>query len=181
MSSMSLIFIWLDQRTGNLPGGNEKLKEKFRKILAPIRQFDKPTICFDYVRDSTKDKNVIFLTSNTFAEEDFLRGIASLTNVIYIYVYDQDNRGNTTNDKTLLEKMGTKRIINFDELLYEQLVYDLSQLYQNQGDQLVKQKENKQAKQLYENAMQLIDTVDDKNEDLQAIEQNLSEKIQRMK
>ncbi|CAF5111324.1 unnamed protein product, partial [Rotaria sp. Silwood1] len=35
-------FIWLDKRIGNLPGGNQKLKEKFRKLLSPLRQFDKP-------------------------------------------------------------------------------------------------------------------------------------------
>ncbi|CAF1022390.1 unnamed protein product [Rotaria sordida] len=179
---MSLIFVWLDKRIGSIPGGNEKLKEKFRKILSPIRQFDKPTLCYDFIHDSIKDKNVIFLTTSVFAEEDFLRKIASLTNVFFIYVYDQDNKQFTTNDKDLLEKMGSKRLIHFDEILYEQLIYDLVQLNINNADQLIINEEYKKAKQLFEDAIQLIDTCqDDINQDLQSIKFNLTQRIQRIK
>ncbi len=66
MTTLSLIFVWLDKRVGNLPGGNEKLKGKFRKILTPIRQFDKPTSCLDHIELSSKDKHVIFLTTDIF-------------------------------------------------------------------------------------------------------------------
>jgi len=178
---MSLVFIWLDQRIGSLPGGNEKLKEKFRKLLSPIRQFDKPTICADYIRDSIKDKRVLFLTSAVFAEEEFVRTIASLSNVIYIYIYDQQNKDHTTNDKILQEKMGSERVIHFDERLYEQLVYDLVQLYQNEGIHLLKEKQKKEAKQLFELAAQLIDTIDDKDEHLQQIQRDLFAKIDSIK
>ncbi|CAF0870589.1 unnamed protein product [Rotaria sp. Silwood1] len=166
---------------GYIPGGNEKLKEKFRKILSPIRQFDKPTSCYDFICDSTKDKHVFFLTTSVFAEEEFLRKIASLTNVSFIYVYDQDNKQFTTNDKNLLEKMGSQRLIHFDEILYEQLIYDLARFYKNQADQLILGNQSKQGKQLLEYAVQLIDTCDDLNQDLQLIQQDLKEKIQRVK
>ncbi|CAF1105093.1 unnamed protein product [Rotaria magnacalcarata] len=181
MSSNSLIFVWLDKRMGYLPGGNEKLKDKFRKILSPLRQFDKPTACYDFLQDSTKDKKVFFLTTNIFAEEDFLRQIALLKSVHFIYIYDQENKPFTTNDKNLLEKMGSKRLIHFDEILYEQLIYDLIQLYKNQAEQLVKDKQNKEAKQLFEYSLQLIDTVEEHNQDLQTIQQDLFEKIQQIK
>jgi tRNA isopentenyl-2-thiomethyl-A-37 hydroxylase MiaE len=178
---MSLIFIWLDQRIGNLPGGNEKLKEKFRKLLSPIKQFDKPTICTDYIKDSIKDKRVLFLTTAAFAEEDFLRTIASLSNVIFIYIYDQQNKDHTINDQIIHDKMGSQRIIHFDERLYEQLVNDLVQLYQNEGDRFIKIKEIKQAKPLFQLALQLIDTVDEKDQDIEQIQRDLFEKIDRIK
>jgi len=178
---MSLIFIWLDQRIGNLPGGNEKLKEKFRKILSPIKQFDKPTNCIDFIKDSIKDKQVIFLTTAVFAEEDFLKTIASLSNVTFIYIYDQLNKDHNINDKLLQDKMGSQRIIHFDETLYEQLIKDLVQLYQNEGDKLIKLKQTKQAKPLFQLAIQLIDTIDDKDQHLQQIQQDLIDKIDRIK
>jgi hypothetical protein len=181
MSSMSYVFIWLDQRIGNLPGGNEKLKEKFRKVLSPIRQFDKPTLCLDFVQDSIKDKRVLFLTSAVFAEEEFLRQIASLSNVIHIYIYDQDNHDHPTNDKLLEEKMGVERVIHFDERLYEQLINDLIKLYSNEGDRLERGRQTKEAKQLFQYAAQLIDTIDDKDQELEQIQRDLFARIDRIK
>ncbi|CAF3321707.1 unnamed protein product [Rotaria socialis] len=77
------------KRIGNLPGANQKLKEKFRKLLSPIRQFDKLTSCLDSVELSLKDRCFLFLTSDSFADEEFLKKIASLPNVYHIYIYDQ--------------------------------------------------------------------------------------------
>jgi len=178
---MSLVFVWLDQRIGSLPGGNEILKEKFRKLLSPIKQFDKPTNCADFLQDSIKDKRVIFLTSGVFAEEEFLRTIASLSNVIYIYIYDQKNNDHNTNDKNLQEKMGQQRVVHFDERLYEQLVYDLVHLYQYEGDKLERARQTKEAKQLFQSAVQLIDTIEEKDEDLQQIQTDLIQRIERIK
>ena len=178
---MSLVFIWLDQRIGTLPGGNEKLKEKFRKVLSPIRQFDKPTLCLDFLQDSIKDKRVLFLTSHVFAEEEFLRTIASLPNVIHIYIYDQFNKDHQTNDQNLQEKMGQNRVIHFDERLYEQLIYDLIQLYQNQGDLLQRTNKKKESKELFEYAAQLIDTIEEPDEDFQQIQRDLFSRIDQIK
>ncbi|CAF3413699.1 unnamed protein product, partial [Rotaria socialis] len=77
------------KRIGNLPGANQKLKEKFRKLLSLIRQFDKLTSCLDSVELSLKDRCILFLTSDSFADEEFLKKIASLPNVYHIYIYDQ--------------------------------------------------------------------------------------------
>jgi predicted HTH transcriptional regulator len=181
MWSMSLVFIWLDQRIGNLPGGNEKLKEKFRKILSPMKQFDKPTICFDYLKDTIKDKRVLFLTTKAFAQQDFLRSIASLSNVTFIYIYDTSNQDYSTNDQILQDKMGQQRIIHFDERLYEQLIQDLVYLYQNQAQLLLKNKQNKEAKQLFQTALQFIDTIEEKDQDLEQIQTDLIAKIEQIK
>ncbi|CAF3464336.1 unnamed protein product, partial [Rotaria sp. Silwood2] len=135
----------------------------------------------DFIHDSSKDKYVFFLTTSVFAEEEFLRKIASLANVFFIYIYDQDNKQFTTNDKTLSEKMGSQRLIHFDEILYEQLIYDLISFYKNQADQLIKDEQSKQAKQLLEYATKLIDTCDDINQDLQLIQQDLNDRIRRIK
>ena len=178
---MPLLFVWLDQRIGSLPGGNEKLKEKFRQILSPIKQFDKPTMCADFIKDSIKDKQILFLTSNVFADQEFLRSIASLSNVIYIYIYDPSNNQHSINDQILQEKMGQQRIIHFDERLYEQLVYDLIHLYQIKADQLHRGRQNKEAKQLFQLATQLIDTIDDKDSDLEQIQRDLFIKIDQIK
>jgi hypothetical protein len=178
---MSLVFVWLDQRIGNLPGGNENLKEKFRKVLSPIRQFAKPTLCLDFIRDSMKDKRVLFLTSAVFAEEDFLRNIASLPNIVYIYIYDQENQIHNTDDKILSEKMGLQRVNVFDERLYEQLINDLVYLYKNHGDLLERGRQRKEAKQFYEYAKQLIDTIDNKNEEFEEVQRDLILRIDRIK
>lgn len=182
MSEKSLLFVWLDQRLGNLPGGNEKLKEKFRKLLSPIKQFDKPTNCFDYLRESTKEKQIFFITTNVFAQQEFLQSIASLSNVIHIFIYNK-----TTNEQyqftqpILQQKIGDERIIRFDERLYEQIIIDLVHLEQNHADFLHKNKQNKEAKQSYQLALQYIDNIDDKDEDIQRIQQDLTNKINQIK
>lgn len=181
MSSTPLVFVWLDKRIGYLPGGNEKLKEKFRKILSPIRQFDKPTSCYDYLNESTKDKNVFFLTTSVFAEEDFLRKISSLTNITQIYIYDQTNQQIKINDKKLMDKIGSQRIIQFDEMLLEQILFDLIQYYQSQGQLFLTQKQSIQAKQLFQLSLQFFDYIDDINQDLQVIQDNLIQQIQQIK
>jgi hypothetical protein len=177
MSSLSLIFIWLDKRIGNLPGGNEKLKEKFRKLLSPIRQFDRPTSCLDCIEQSLKDKRILFLTSNAFADELFLKKIASFSNIYYIYIYDQQGNDYQINDTTLNEKMGSKRIIQFDENLYEQIILDLINIYSNESDRLGSGKE---AKEFLESAVKFLNTIDDKDQDLQQMEKNLKSRINHL-
>ncbi len=174
MSSLSLIFVWLDKRVGNLPGGNEKLKSKFRKLLTPIRQFDKPTSCLDHIELSLKDKRVIFITSDIFADESFLKKVASLPNVNHIYVYEQQGNDYQMDDINLKQKMGLKRVIQFDERLYEQLILDLITIYSNESDRLGT---GIDAKELLESAMKLLQTIDDKDQDLQQMERNLKSRM----
>jgi len=177
MSSLSLVFIWLDKRIGNLPGGNEKIKEKFRKILSPIRQFDRPTSCLDCIEETLKDKQILFLTSNAFVDELFLKKIASLSNVYHIYVYNQQGIDYKINDTNLSNKMGLKRVIQFDERLYEQLILDLINIYSNESNRLDKGKE---AKELLESAVKLLDTIDDKDQDLEQMVKNLKSRINHL-
>jgi len=177
MSSLSLIFVWLDKRIGNLPGGNEKIKEKFRKILSPIRQFDRPTSCLDCIEQTLKDKKILFFTSNVFADELFLKKIASLSNVYHIYIYDQQRIDYQINDTNLSKKMSSKRIIQFDECLYEQLIMDLINIYSNESNKLDKGKE---AKELLELAVKLLNTIDDKDQDLEQMEKNLKSRINHL-
>ena len=182
MSEKTLLFVWLDQRLGNLPGGNEKLKEKFRKLLSPIKQFDKPTNCFDYLKESTKDKQIFFITTNVFAQQEFLQSIASLTNVIHLFIYDKTSNGEYHfNQPILQQKIGEERIIRFDERLYEQIIIDLVHLQLNHGDFLLKSKQNKEAKQSYQLALQYIDNIDEKDDDIQQIQQDLTNKINQIK
>ncbi|CAF1333314.1 unnamed protein product [Rotaria magnacalcarata] len=178
MSSLSLSFIWLDRRNGNLPGGNQKLKEKFRKLLSPIRQFDKPTSFLDSIESSLKDRYVLFLTSDSFADEEFLNKIASLPNVYRIYIYNQQENNYQMDDINLAEKMGSERIIQFDEQLYKQIILDLIKIYSKESDQAG---QGKQAKELFEFAVQLINTIDDQDEDLQQMEKYLLSRISYFK
>ena len=182
MSSKSILFVWLDQRLGNLPGGNEKLKEKFRKLLSPIKQFDKPTNCYDYLKESTKDKEIFFLMTNSFAQQQFLQSIASLPNLIHIYIYDQTSNGQyQLNQPILQQKIGEERIIRFDERLYEQIIIDLVRFFENHGDFLQKSKQNKEAKQTFQLALQYIENIDEKDDDIQQIQQDLTNKINQIK
>lgn len=174
MPLFSLVFIWLDKRIGNLPGGNEKLKEKFRKLLSPIRQFDKPASCLDSIELSLKDKCIFFLTTSTFADDEFLRQMASIPNVYRMYIYDQQCNNYQLNDPNLEKKMGSDRIIQFDEQLYKQIVVDLIKIYSKESGQAG---QRKQAKELLESAVQLINTVDDKDEELEQIEKYLLSRI----
>ncbi|CAF2145331.1 unnamed protein product [Rotaria magnacalcarata] len=178
MSSLSLVFIWLDRRSGNLPGGNQKLKEKFRKLLSPIRQFDKPNSCLDSIELSLKDKCVFFLTSDSFADEEFLKKIASIPNIYRIYIYDQQGNGYQFDDANLIKKLGSERIIQFDEQLYKQILLDLIKIYSKESDQAG---QGKQAKELLESAVKLINTIDDKDEDLQQLEKYLLTRIGYLK
>ncbi|CAF1659306.1 unnamed protein product [Rotaria magnacalcarata] len=152
MSLLSLVFIWLDRGNGNLPGGNQKLKEKFRKLLSPIRQFDKPNSCLDWIELSLKDKCVFFLTS--------------------------DRNNYQFDDTNLARKMGSERIIQFDEQLYKQIILDLIKIYSKESDQAG---QGKQAKELLEFAVKLIHTIDDKDEELQEMEKYLLTRISYLK
>lgn len=182
MSENSLLFVWLDQRLGNLPGGNEKLKEKFRKLLSPIKQFDKPTNCFDYLKESTKDKQIFFITTNVFAQLEFLQSVASLSNVIHIFIYDKtSNQQYQLNQNLLQLKIGEERIIRFDERLYEQIIIDLAHLKEIHADLLLKNKLYKEAKQSFQLALQYFDVIDDKDEDILRIQQDLTNKINQIK
>jgi len=104
MSLLPLTFIWLDKCIGNLSDGNEKMKEKFRKILSPLRQFNRPISCIDCIEQSLKDQRIIFLTSHVFSDELFLKKIASLSNVYRIYIYDQQGNDYRINDGNLHKK-----------------------------------------------------------------------------
>lgn len=177
MSSLSLIFVWLDKRVGNLPGGNERLKAKFRKILTPIRQFDKPTACLDHIELSLRDKRVVFLTSDVFAEELLLKKIASLPNVHRIYVYDQHGRDYQMDDRDLQAKMGAKRVVQFDERLYEQIILDLANIYSQESDRLGS---GVDARDLLESAIKLLDTLDEKDQDLEQLEKNLRARLSHL-
>jgi hypothetical protein len=178
MSYLPMTFVWLDKRIGNIPGGNEKMKEKFRKILSPLRQFDRPTSCLDCIEQSSKDQQVVFLTSNIFADELFLKKIASLPNVHRLYVYDQQGSNYQMTDASLARKMGSKRVIQFDERLYEQIVLDLIDIYSKESDRLGK---GKAAKELLESAVKLLNTIDDRDEDLQQMENNFVCRINHLK
>lgn len=178
MSSFSLIFVWLDKRIGNLPGGNQELKEKFRKLLSPIRQFDKPAACLDSIELSLKDKRIFFLTSNTFADEEFLKKVASFANIYRMYIYDQERNDYQINETNLAKKMGSERIIQFDEQLYKQIVLDLIKIYSNESDRIGSIKETRE---LLESATILLNTIDDKDEDIQQIEKYLLSRINSLK
>ncbi|CAF3306998.1 unnamed protein product [Rotaria socialis] len=178
MSSLSLGFVWLDRRSGNLPGGNQKLKEKFRKLLSPIRQFDKPNSCLDSIELSLKDKCLFFLTSDSFADEAFLKKIAAMPNIYRIYIYDQQGNNYQFDDTNLARKMGSERIIQFDEQLYKQIIVDLIKIYSKESDQAG---QGKQAKELLESAVTLINTIDDKDEDLEQMENYLLTRISYLK
>lgn len=174
MSVLPMMFVWLDKRVGHLPGGNELIRSKFRKLLVPIRQFDRPTSCCDHIELCLKDKHVFFLTSNAFVDDLFLKQIASIGHIHRIYIYDQEGTHYENNDENLNEKMGLKRIIQFDERLYEQIVIDLIDLYCSKSDRLG---ETRDAKDLIENARKLLDTIDEKDQDLQEMEKHLESRL----
>ncbi|CAF0897925.1 unnamed protein product [Rotaria sordida] len=175
MSLLSLVFIWLDKCIGNLPGENEKLKEKFRKLLSPIRQFDKPSSCLDSIELSLKNKCIFFITSNSFVDEEFLKKIASLSNVYRIYIYNQEGNDYQFTDTNLIKKIGLERIVQFDEQLYKQIILDLIKIYSKESNQ------SRQAKELLKSAVKLLNTIDDKDEDLQDIEKYLISRIHNLK
>lgn len=178
MSSLSLIFVWLDKRVGNLPGSNEHLKSRFRKLLNPIRQFDRPTACFDHIELSLKDKRVIFLTSDAFADEELLIKLAALSHVCHLYVYDQHGRNYRMSDEYLREKMNWLRVIQFDEHLYEQMIRDLLDIAEKEIDRLGK---GRDAQDVVEFARKLLGTIEDKDEDFRAMELNWTMRANQLK
>lgn len=177
MSALPVMFVWLDKRLGNLPGGNEEMKKKFRKLLIPIRQFDKPASSLDHIALSLKDKHVLFILTNAFADELFLKKLALLPNVSYIYIYDQEEYHHQIDDENLNKKMGLKRIIQFDERLYEQITMDLINMYSNESVRLDK---GRDAKDLLESAIKLLNNFDDKDEYLQQMENNFKCRLNQL-
>lgn len=177
MSSLALIFVWLDKRVGHLPGSNEIFKSKFRKLLNPIRQFDRPTACFDHIELSLRDKRVIFLTSDAFADEQFLIRLAALAHVKHLYVYNQQEQNYQMSDENLREKMDWKRVIQFDEYLYEQMVKDLLQISAKEIDRLAN---GRDAKDVIDLAMKYLQTIDEKDEDFQRMENHFKLRLNQL-
>ena len=129
------------------------------------------------MEQSLKGQQVFFLTSNIFADELFLKKIASLSNICRMYVYNQQGIDYQINDANLAKKMGAERIIQFDERLYEQIILDLVDIYSKESDRL---KKGKEAKQLLESAVKLLATIDDKDEDLQQMEISFISRINQL-
>lgn len=177
MSSLALIFVWLDKRVGNLPGSNDILKSKFRKLLNPIRQFDRPTACFDHIELSLRDKRVIFLTSDAFADEQFLIRLAGLTHVKHLYVYNQHEQNYQMLDEHLREKLAWKRVIQFDEYLYEQMVKDLLEIAVKEIDRLGK---GRDAKDVIDLSRKYLLTIDEKDEDFQRLETHILMRLNQL-
>ncbi|CAF4429899.1 unnamed protein product, partial [Rotaria magnacalcarata] len=81
----------------------------------------------------------------SFADEEFLKKIASIPNIYRIYIYDQQGNGYQFDDANLIKKLGSERIIQFDEQLYKQILLDLIKIYSKESDQAG---QGKQAKEL---------------------------------
>lgn len=169
MSTLGFIFIWLDKRVGNLPGSNEHLKSQFRKLLNPIRQFDRPSACFDHIELTLKDKRVIFVTSDAHADEDLLIKLAALPHVYHLYVYGPNGRNYRMADGNLREKMNWLRVIQFDEHLYEQMIRDLMNIAEKQFDRLGK---GQDARDVVGFARKFLATIEDKDEDFRMMDIN---------
>ncbi|CAF3164772.1 unnamed protein product [Rotaria socialis] len=74
--------------------------------------------------------------------------------------------------------MGSERIIQFDEQLYKQIILDLIKIYSKEYDQAG---QGKQAKELLESVVKLINTIDDKDEELQQMKKYLLSRISYLK
>ncbi|CAF3307007.1 unnamed protein product [Rotaria socialis] len=101
-----------------------------------------------------------------------------MPNIYRIYIYDQQGNNYQFDDTNLARKMGSERIIQFDEQLYKQIIVDLIKIYSKESDQAG---QGKQAKELLESAVTLINTIDDKDEDLEQMENYLLTRISYLK
>lgn len=182
MSNTSLLFIWLDKRLGSLPGGNDRIKEKFRQLFNPLKQFDKPTSCEDSIEQIYKDKKIFFLTSSSFADERFLKKISSFNQIIRIYLFDPTNSIEMMKftDEQLTMKMGSQRQIQFDENLYEQILFDLTEFYSNNSIQYEKQRNVSLAKENLQLALKYSDLAEEKDEQFNDLQQNINERLQKL-
>ena len=178
MSSLSLVFVWLDKRLGSLPSNNERIKGKFRELLSPLKQFDKPTACEDFLHQSLKDKRVFFITSGVFADEMLLKKISSMSQVSRLYIYDPDGHAYPLVDPHLRSKMGEERVIQLDERLYEQIVLDLVDFCSKESVRLEKEKKSVEGKEHLHLAMKWLKTIDERDDEhIEQIEQELLSRL----
>ena len=184
MTTNPLVFIWLDKRLGSLPGGNDRMKEKFRQLFSPLKQFDKPTSCEDHIEQNLKEKKIFFLTSASFADETLLKKIAALPQVVHLYLFDPTNATNLTkicSVDPLKTKMGVERHIQFDETLYEQLLLDLIRFHSDVAVQHEKQRNAGPAKESLQTALKFFELIDEKDQQTNELEANLRERLQKLK
>ena len=149
------------------------MKGKFRELLSPLKQFDKPTMCEDFLHQSLKDKRVFFITSGVFADEMFLKKISSMAHVTRLYIYSPEGHDSPLNDSNLKAKMGEERIIQVDERLYEQVILDLVDFSSKEALRLEKEKKGKEAKEQLQTAIKWLKTIDEPDEEMQRIEAEL--------
>lgn len=184
MSTNPLVFIWLDKRLGSLPGGNDRMKEKFRQLFSPLKQFDKPTSCEDHIEQNLKEKKIFFVTSSAFADETLLKKIGALPQVVHLYLFDPTNATNLTticSADPLKTKMGAERHIQFDENLYERLLLDLIRFHADVAAQHEKQRNVGQAKESLQAALNFFELIDEKDSQTDELEASLRDRLQKVK
>ncbi|CAF1344078.1 unnamed protein product [Didymodactylos carnosus] len=175
-SNVNHIVIWLDQRF-SLPGSNERMKEKFRHVTNPLKTFDKPTVCIDFI-DSVKDKKIFLITTGPFAQ-DLVREVHDLPQIEFIYIYTHDINDHSRWVRQY-SKIGIEHLINFDENLLECLIHDIGGYLMRDGDKCERGRELIQAKQLYEYAKGLYDQMSTENEEFKEISNELHQRITKL-
>ena len=141
-------------------------------LLGPLKLFDKPTSCEDFIDQNSKEKKIFFLTSSSFADETFLKKISSFPQIVQIYLFDSTNsiQLSTNSNEKLKTKMRSQR----------QILVDLIEFHSNVSIQFEKQRNSSQAKESLQQAMKLFDFIDDKDQQLINLEENLHERLEKL-
>ena len=88
----SLILVWLDAEV-NKNEENRKAQEQFRTIINCLKTFDNRNDCEKYIRSISSKEQILLIVSGRLGRE-LVPHIHQLPQIISIYVYCQDKKGN---------------------------------------------------------------------------------------
>jgi hypothetical protein len=86
------ITIWLDAEV-NTNEANQKVQQQLRMSISCLKTFETKNECDKYIRSTSSEEQLLLIVSGRFGRE-FVPSIHQLQQIISIYVFCQDVKGN---------------------------------------------------------------------------------------
>jgi hypothetical protein len=86
------ITIWLDAEV-NTNQANQKAQQQLRMSISCLKTFETKNECDKYIRSTSSEEQLLLIVSGRFGRE-FVPSIHQLQQIISIYVFCQDVKGN---------------------------------------------------------------------------------------
>jgi hypothetical protein len=150
------VIMWLDRYIG-LPGTNEQMKDRFRRVTYPLETFTDSQSAIDFIhQQQTAGKSVFLIVSGTFALE-IVPQIYDLNCVSQIFLFCANMKSYTEWGTDYIDKM---LMFDSDEELLIRLTNEIANYLKEEANKFDKQNKVEQAAGLLDWAAWLYSDAD---------------------